>query len=97
VPRLPRGFRSFLRRRRIDIRIVRFWRSTYDVECVSDRAGLWMFAVLSFPVLIVFERLSAVRFPGLWGYISFAVNASVWGLAAVVACRRLRARASRPR
>jgi hypothetical protein len=56
-----------------------------------------VFAVLSFPVPIVLERLSAVRFPGLWGYIPFAVNASVWGLAAVVARRRLRVRASRRR
>jgi hypothetical protein len=63
----------------------------------AETVAGWMFAVLSFPVLIVLERLSAAHFPGLWGYIPFAVNASVWGLAAVVACRRLRAKASRPR
>ena len=63
----------------------------------AETVAGWVFAVLSFPVLTVLERVSAVRFPGLWGYIPFAVNASVWGLAAVVARRRLRARASRRR
>src|SRR5687767_14704904 len=63
----------------------------------AETVAGWVLAVLSFPVLILLERLSAVRFPGLWGYIPFAVNASVWGLAAVLARRRLRVRASRRR
>jgi hypothetical protein len=47
----------------------------------------WLLDLLSVPLLTVLERLSELRFPGLLGYLPFAVNASLWGIAVVVARR----------
>ena len=55
----------------------------------------WAFAILSFPLLTLLERMPAARFPGLWGYVPVVLNAGIWGLAAVVVRRRLRARPRR--
>ena len=62
----------------------------------AESVAGWVFAILAFPLLSALERLPAARFPGLWGYVPFLLNACVWGLAAVVVRWRLRARA-RPR
>ena len=62
----------------------------------AETVAGWLFAAFVFPVLTVLERVS-VRFPGLWGYIPFVVNSSVWSLAVVLARRRLRLMASRRR
>jgi hypothetical protein len=34
--------------------------------------------VLAFPILHLLDRQSAVRFPGLWGYVPFAANSVLW-------------------
>jgi len=61
----------------------------------AETVAGWLFAAMAFPVLTLLERVSAVRFPGLWGYIPFVINSSLWGLAVVGARRRLRVMASR--
>lgn len=61
---------------------------------MTESAAGWAFAVLSFPLLSLLERMPAARFPGPWGYVPFVANSCVWGLAAVIVRRRLRARAS---
>jgi hypothetical protein len=66
-------------------------------EGAAESVMQWAFAILSFPFLTLLGRLPVARFPGLWGYVPFVLNASVWGLAAVAVRRRLRARASQPR
>jgi hypothetical protein len=50
----------------------------------------WLFAVLSFPLFPIIERLSTLRVPGVWGYLPFALNASIWGLAAILLRRGIR-------
>lgn len=55
----------------------------------------WTFTVLSFPLLMVLERIPPARFPGLWGYVPFLLNASVWGVAAGLVHWRRRARLAR--
>ena len=60
----------------------------------TESIARWVFAILSFPLLSLLERMPAVRFPGLWGYVPVLLNASVWGLAAVVLRRWLRARSA---
>jgi hypothetical protein len=57
----------------------------------------WLLTALSVPLLTVLARLPILGGSGLWGYISFLANASLWGLAVVAARRRLRALASRRR
>jgi hypothetical protein len=52
---------------------------------LAETLAEWLLAVLSFPLLTVLERLPELRFPGLLGYIPFALNASLWGIAVVVA------------
>ena len=59
-----------------------------------ETAGGWLLNVLSLPLLFVLERMPAVQFPGRWGYVPFVVNASVWGLGAVLIRRRSQRRRS---
>ena len=59
---------------------------------VAEVIGQGILTALSFPLVAVLEHVPGVRFPGLWGYIPFAANASLWGLAAVWVRRWLRAR-----
>ena len=63
-------------------------------ERATESIARWVFAVLSFPVLTLLERMPIARFPGLWGYVPVLANASLWGLAAIAIRRWLRARAS---
>lgn len=63
----------------------------------AETLARWLLTVLSIPLLTVFERLPVLRVSGLWGYIPFLANSSLWGLAVVAARRRLRALASRRR
>ena len=53
-----------------------------------------VFTILSFPLISLLERVPSARFPGLWGYVPFLANASLWGLAAVAVRARLAARPS---
>jgi hypothetical protein len=53
-----------------------------------ETLGDWLLNVLSFPLLLALEQSMALRFPGVSGYIPFLVNASLWGMAAVL-IRRL--------
>jgi hypothetical protein len=62
---------------------------------LAETLAGWLLALLSVPLLTLLERLSALRFPGLLGYIPFAVNASLWGIVAVVARRCWRNQPSR--
>ena len=56
----------------------------------AESVAEWVFAILAFPLLSVLERMPVARFPGLWGYVPFLLNAGVWGVAAVVLRWRLR-------
>lgn len=60
----------------------------------TESVARWAFAILSFPLLSLLERMPAARFPGLWGYVPVVANGAIWGLAAVVVRWRWRARAS---
>ncbi len=55
-----------------------------------QRTGEWLFAVLLFPLFPLLDRLPALRFPGVWGYLPFAANASLWALAVVLLRRSIR-------
>ena len=57
---------------------------------LAERIAGWLFKLLAFPVVLALDWLPSLRFPGLWGYIPFIVNASIWGLGAVMIRRRLR-------
>jgi hypothetical protein len=57
----------------------------------------WLLTALSIPLLAVVNRLPVLWGYGLWGYIPFLANASLWGLAVVAARRRLRVLAYRRR
>jgi hypothetical protein len=63
----------------------------------TESVAGWAFAILSFPVLTLLERVPAVRFPGLWGYVPVVANGAIWGVAAVLVHSRLRARAPQRR
>jgi hypothetical protein len=63
----------------------------------TESVAGWAFAILSFPLLTLLERIPAVRFPGLWGYVPVVANGAIWGLAAVLVQWRLRARAPQRR
>jgi hypothetical protein len=65
-------------------------------EGAAESVMRWAFAILSFPLLTLLERWPVARFPGLWGYVLFALNAGVWGMAAVAVRSRLRPRAAPP-
>ena len=58
---------------------------------VTESVAGWAFAILSFPLLSLLERMPAARFPGLWGYVPVVANGAFWGLAAVAVRWRLRA------
>ena len=62
---------------------------------VTESVAGWAFAIVSFPLLTLVERIPLAQFRGLWGYVPFAANACLWALAAVVVRRRLGARARR--
>jgi hypothetical protein len=62
---------------------------------LAETVAGWLLALLSVPLLTVLERLSEPWFPGLLGYVPFAVNASLWGIAVVVARRCWRNQPSR--
>jgi hypothetical protein len=66
---------------------------------LAETLAGWLLALLSVPLLTVLERLSELWFPGwfpgLLGYIPFAVNATLWGIAAMVARRCWRNQPSR--
>jgi hypothetical protein len=62
---------------------------------LAETLAGWLLALLSVPLLTVLERLSELQFPGLLGYIPFAVNASLWGIAVVAARRCWRNQPSR--
>jgi hypothetical protein len=63
----------------------------------GETLARWLLTALSIPLLTVLARLPLLSFSGLWGYIPFLANASLWGLAVVAARRRLRVLASRRR
>ena len=48
---------------------------------MPETVARWAFAVLSFPLLPLLERMR-LRFPGWWGYIPFLANSALWGAAA---------------
>jgi hypothetical protein len=48
----------------------------------------WLIASLSFPLLTALHLLNVGSIPGLWGYLVFAANAAIWGVAAVALRRR---------
>jgi hypothetical protein len=50
----------------------------------------WLLAALSFPLLTAVRALSIGSIPGLWGYLLFAANAALSGVAVVAARRRWR-------
>lgn len=64
---------------------------------LTETVAEWLLAALSLPVLTVLDRLRVLRVPGLWGYLPFLANSSLWGLVVVAARRRLRTSASRYR
>ena len=57
---------------------------------LAERIAGWLLNVLAFPVVLALDWLPSLRLAGLWGYIPFVLNASIWGLGVVVARRRLR-------
>jgi hypothetical protein len=61
-----------------------------DPIAPTERIARWLLNVLAFPVVLALDWLPGLRFGGLWGYIPFVLNASIWGLGAVVARRRFR-------
>ena len=54
---------------------------------LPETTARWVFAILSFPLLTLLERLP-IRFPGFSGYLPFLANAALWGAAAVAVWRR---------
>jgi hypothetical protein len=64
---------------------------------LTETPAGWLLTALSMPLLTVLARLPVLRGSGLWGYIPFVANASLWGLAVVAVRRRLRALAYRRR
>lgn len=56
----------------------------------AERIARGLLNVLAFPVVLALDWLPGLRLAGLWGYIPFVLNASIWGLGAVVVRRRLR-------
>ena len=57
---------------------------------LAERIAGWLLKLLTFPVVLALDWLPSLRFPGLWGYSPFIVNASIWGLGTVMIRRRLR-------
>jgi len=57
---------------------------------LGERIAGWLLKLLAFPVVLALDWLPSLRFPGLWGYIPFIVNASIWGMGAVMIRRRFR-------
>lgn len=57
-------------------------------QAFAETLGEWLLNALSFPLMLALEQSAALRFPGWWGYVPFLVNASLWGMAAVL-IRRL--------
>lgn len=64
-------------------------------ESAAESVMRWAFAILSFPLLKLLERMPVARFPGLWGYVPFLGNALLWGAAVPGIRWWLRARGSR--
>ena len=64
---------------------------------LTETVAGWLLAVLNIPVLTVLNRLPARWGSGLWGYIPFLANSSLWGWVVVAARRRLRTLAARSR
>ena len=62
---------------------------------LTEKMAGWLLNVLAFPLVSALDWLPVLRFPGLWGYIPFVLNASLWGLGVVVARRRFRTWRSR--
>lgn len=57
---------------------------------LTERIAGWLLNVLAFPMVTALGWLPGLPLPGLWGYIPFVLNASIWGLGAVVVRRRIR-------
>jgi hypothetical protein len=57
---------------------------------VLETAAAWLLTALAFPLLTALRLLNVGSIPGLWGYLVFAANAAIWGVAAVAVRRRWR-------
>ena len=64
---------------------------TLDGHHWTETVASSVVKVLAFPLLLLLDHQSFMRFPRLWGYIPFAANSLIWA-GAIVALWRLRRR-----